>query len=196
MFLYTSPCYNPFHIEINGKEYTLDSISVFENGKVIARCPRGWFGSNNNFRQGLELACDCVKKIKVDLNCKTAFIVCGDCTWEKQYALYIPNSVIQLQDPTYQKEWGVYVKETRRSAVYDGVFFDTLKDCCNQYYNAIREVNEIGKALSIFHSSSDISKLDDCLAYLSVQKDALTRLKAEYDSKDAKTLWEENSNDQ
>lgn len=106
MILKTVTCYNPFYVEVNGRAYFLNSISVFDTeGKIIAKQNSGWFGSNNYIKT-LELDCDCVLKRKVDYKVKSAFIVKSDNPFKAfdnsiKYDLYIPASVMELSAPTY-----------------------------------------------------------------------------------------------
>lgn len=181
---------NPFIIDINNKNYTIGRIVVFDDGEILADRDRGWFGSNNDFYDGLELPCDCVKKNKVDLKCKTAFIVRGECDYDIRYDLYIPNSVIRLGKPVYMKAFGPYVKKTVRSELVDGVLFEDMKNCCPKYQEVMKNIQSVGEGISRFYVSSPVSEITDSIEKLEILKDELNIIKETIDNADAKTLYE------
>ena len=183
--------FNPFVIDIKEKQYVLEEIKVFEDGKIIANTNHGWFGSSNTFYDGLELPCDCVKKNKVDLNCKTAFIVRGGNDWETRYILYIPNSVVKLGETKYTKTFGSYVAKTISSSVVQGVIFETMKNCCPKYNEVMKSIQSVGEDLSHFFVSSPVSDITRSIEKLEALKDELNELKERFDNTDAKTLYEE-----
>lgn len=185
--------FNPFFIDIKDKPYILNRINVFENGKVIAYTTSGWFGRSNDFDDGLELPCDCVKKNKVDLNCKTAFIVRSDeCdNYDPRYNLYIPNSVVKLGEAKYTKTFGTYVTKTISSSVVQGVIFENMKNCYHKYTEVMNSVRSVGEDLSHFFVSSPVSDIIRSIEKLESLKDELNELKEKFDNTDAKTLYEE-----
>lgn len=182
---------NPFIININGKDCVIGKIYVFDNGSVIAYSNSGWFGNNNTFYDGLELPCDCVKKNKVDLKFKTAFIVRGECDYDARYDLYLPNSVIRLGEPIYEKTFGPYVTKTVRSEWNDGIVFGAMKNCCPEYNEVMKSIQSVGEKLSHFFASSPVSDITHNIEKLEALKDELNELKEKFDNTDAKTLYEE-----
>lgn len=133
MILKTTSCYNPFYVEVNGRAYFLNSISVFDaEGKILAMQNSGWFGSNNCIKT-LELDCDCVLKRKVDWKINSAFIVKSDSPTKAfgdsyKYDLYIPASVLKLSDPTYSFCYDTTMVRRRIvSAVDSRICFDEYK---------------------------------------------------------------------
>lgn len=184
--------FNPFFIDIKDKSYILNRINVFENGKVVAYTTSGWFGSNNDFYDGLELPCDCVKKNKIDLNCKTAFIVRSDeCdSYDPRYNLYIPNSVVKLGEAKYTKTFGPYVTKTVKSSTVQGVMFENMRNCCPEYNEVMKSIQSVGEDLSHFFVSSPVSDITRSIEKLEALKDELNELKERFDNTDAKTLYE------
>lgn len=164
MRLFTKRYYNPYFVDMGDKEFCLDGICVFDENGIIAKNNNGWFGSNNNVPER-EFDCECVRKMKVDFKCKTAFIVkTNSNTWasEPRYTLYIPAEVVKLADPVTIKQDDYTLLTTQKSTVYEGVIFSQFhflnRRLCmlQQEYKAICE--------SIQHSYyPDETKILDCI---------------------------------
>ena len=153
--------YNPFSVEINDKDYTIDSIRVFEGGKVIAKQNQGWFGSNNQFNN-LSFDCDCVRKNKVDLKSTTAFIVKSCSDFEPRYDLYIPNSAVKLTDVKYDFNFAIQmVKRHQKSSVVEGVVFDEVIAYINALHEVDRKINTVGDALKTVYLSTTMTYLEN-----------------------------------
>ena len=155
MKLYTQSYYNPYFIDIKGKSYCIDSIHVFQNGKVIAQTNQGWFGSNNNCRE-LEIEGECVRKLKVDLNCHTAFVVSsGKKDWysdSNRYELYIPAEYLELADAEYHKEmYNTCFVKVVRSTKYQCVVFEDRKFVDKNLYAITDKLKVIGEYLKGIH---------------------------------------------
>ena len=165
MELYTKSCYNPYFINVNGKEYELDSIKVFTKDTVIATTC-GWFGSNNNCRN-LIIDCDCVRKVKVDLNMKTAFIVKTGNGWDgPRYALYIPDSVVKLNAPVRRKTYnGEAIEVTIKSSVYEPIVFTSFIWVNKRLTEIRNQIHEIGELIKSIYSNN-ISKLSEYIERL------------------------------
>lgn len=174
--------YNPFSVEINGKDYTIGSIHVFEGGKVIAKQNQGWFGSNNQFNN-LSFDCDCVRKNKVDLKSTTAFIVksCGD--FEPRYDLYIPNSAVKLTDAKYDFNFATQmIKRHQKSSVVEGVVFDEVIAYVNALHNIDTKINAIGDALKITYISTTMvyleNKMNDLGCLIAERNETIDKIKS------------------
>lgn len=141
--------YNPYYVTVKDKTYRLGKIIVFKNGAEVIRKNQSWFGSNNNVKSR-EIAGDVVKKNKIDFNCKTAFIIKSDCTYEVQYDLYIPEAYLKLNEPTYRKSAdGEYVIKTFKSSIYNDIEFEEWKMIKSDLDALASEVRTIGKNLSM-----------------------------------------------
>ena len=153
--------YNPFSIEVNNKYYTLDSISVFENGKIIARTNSGWFGSNNNYDE-MFFDCDCVLKRKIDLNYTNAFIIKSENSYENRYDLYIPNSVVLLEAPTYKSVMSNNrrIVKTQKSSIIEGVVFEKHIFTDKEVSDIENRVRAIGKKIETSFGN-DFNKITD-----------------------------------
>lgn len=121
-------CFNMFYIDCNGwKE--LDDIIIFENGEIITRTNRGWFESSNNDIPELEFSCECVNKRKIDLHSKTAFLVRSNKDYHSDpaYALYVPQSVIQMKRSFGRKNFGdvYYSVEKFHSELFNKISCET-----------------------------------------------------------------------
>lgn len=185
--------FNPFSVEVNDKEYTLDAIIIFDNGKIIARNNQGWFGSNNNYDE-MEINCDCVLKRKVDLNCNTAFIIKSENSYENRYDLYIPNSAVLLEAPVYKSTMSNNrrIVKTQKSSIVEGVRFDKHIFTDEAVNNIESQIREIGKKIEMSYGN-DFDKIEEytralnCLAIernvtLKKLKDAtIEELVAEYE---------------
>lgn len=161
MKLYTQSFYNPYFIEVGSKEYCIDSISVFDNNGVIIK-NKAWFGSNNDI-EIMEINVDCIKKLKIDFKCVTAFIVKSTKASyhpEVRYDLYIPNSVMQLSAPNYRPliKGGTAIMETRKSATVTGAVFETSHKITSTIDEIRHEINEIGKKISTLYTDMDSLK--------------------------------------
>lgn len=148
MELYTKPYLNPFVVNVNGKEYCLSNIYAFNSNGIVASNSSGWFGSNNRIRE-LTLDVDCVLKRKIDLSCKTAFVVkCGDGWDGSRYALYIPADVLKLLPPTYEKRFdGKMIRKTIASGLDDRIYFES-NYWLNEKVSAVEHrINELGERI-------------------------------------------------
>lgn len=189
----TATWFNPFSVEVNDKEYTLDSISIFENGKIIARTNSGWFGSNNNYDE-MFFDCDCVVKRKIDLNYTTAFIIKSGNSYENRYDLYVPNSAALLEAPIYTSTMSNHrrIVKTQKSSIVEGVRFDKHIFTDEAVNNIENQIREIGKKIEMSYGN-DFDKIEEytralnCLAIernvtLKKLKDAtIEELVAEYE---------------
>ena len=127
MKLQKESMFNPYYIVIKDKAYYLDNIYVFDETGVLARNSNGWFGSNNR-NPDYEVDVECVRKTKIDFNCKTAFVVKDaddDWLYKSRYALYLPNSVVKLGEAKYRRQNFNSVIKSVKSTVYDIMEFDT-----------------------------------------------------------------------
>jgi len=126
--------FNPFFVDCNGQK-ELSDIVVFDHGVEILHTRCGWFGSGNNPFKEIELNCDCVRKNKVDLNCKTAFVVRADKGCAVAYALYIPQSAIQMKRSLGRKAMSdnYYAVEKFSSEVVNGLSCETWHPVGNLY---------------------------------------------------------------
>lgn len=195
MFLYAISCYNPFFIGIKDKSYEIDTISVFENGMIIARESKGWFGSNNNCRgsDGLEIDCDCVKKNKVDLNCETAFIVRSKCEHETRYDLYIPNYAVKLGEPVYIKEYDTMIGEFICSTINDKIKFHRVKNCCPAIKEQNDDYNKVVETLKrAYNYKEKLEVIDGAIEKLKAIKENIATIKDNFDKADLKELFNNN----
>ncbi len=163
MKLYTtSAWYNPYYVNVNDKAYRISEIHVFDENGEICHIEHGWFGSNNEHPR-LELPCECVRKMKIDYGCKTAFVIKSECQYspsETMYALYLPDAIVNIGDPTYLKDSMGYLIETRVSKNYDFMVFDKYhNDFVSQMYNKRNVFEEIVKKIQ----SMPLHDLDDKL---------------------------------
>lgn len=180
MKLYTVPCYNPYYVEINGKDYCIDSISVFNESGVIIKNPRGWFGSNNDMHE-LVIDCDCVRKMKVDFKCKTAFVAkSNDTTWanEARYDLYIPNSVMDISEPVYEKVYSdTMIRKSAKSPINSKIVFESFAPIVSDISNIKWEIRA---------TAESIAKMFDNYSELETVAKRLIELKKLYDAEKVK----------
>ena len=156
----TAKWYNPFSVEVSGKGYMINSISIFHDGERIAYSGQGWFGHSNNFDE-LEIDCECVLKRKIDLNCKTAFIVKAADTYEVRYDLYIPDSAVLLSDPTYKfnSSDNRHIIKTQKSLIIDGIIFEKFIFTDKDITSIESKIREIGKKIELSFGS-DFDKIE------------------------------------
>lgn len=191
MKLEKEPYYNPFSLTVGGISHYVDAISAFdnENGKIVAEINCGWFGNNNSFRDGLELPCDCVRKNKVDLKCKTAFVVVvkDDILRETKWHLYIPSDVLGVKEPTYRKTFGSMVCETISTDIQGVVF--TKHICVSHLLGELDEqISDIADKIKYCRNSKELAK------YIAELTKAVSLREAEEKriaDTDAKTLVEQ-----
>lgn len=143
--------FNPFFVDCNGMK-ELSDIVVFDNGKEVFHTRRGWFGSGNNPFKEIELNCNCVRKNKVDLNCKTAFVVRADTDYSVLYALYIPQSAIQMKRTLGRRAMGeqYYAVEKFSSEVIDGLSCET--------WHPVGNLHKISCSVNTIVGSANIAK--------------------------------------
>lgn len=158
MKLYTSSCYNPFFIDIGAKTYELENIHFFDSDGVICSSGRGWFGSNNHFRNGLEIAVDCILKRKADYTAKTAFLLASaEKSWvtgKSRYELYIPAAVVGLKAPTISE-----IAQSKRYFIIEwgsdipGVFCTKWRYVDITLSAVEHEINEVGEKIKHLYQS-------------------------------------------
>lgn len=168
MKLYTQSYYNPYFVDVNGKARCLDKIIAFDEEGTITN-PRGWFGSNNNCAV-LDIDCDCVMKRKVDMSCKTAFIVRAEdvsyCS-EVRWVLYIPKSVLDLDKPVYSKEMGgTCAVKTIKSKKYPTVYFEVRKFLDRDVREICSKIKECAKSLDYISPFDNPDKIDEVIGRL------------------------------
>lgn len=151
--------FNPFFVDCNGMK-ELSDIVVFDNGKEIFRTRCGWFGSGNNPFKEIELDCDCVRKNKIDLNCKTAFIVRDDKVYTASYALYIPQCAIQMKRTLGRRAMSeqYYAVEKFSSDVINGLSCETWHPVGNLYEISCSAKTIVGSANIAKGNLHDIAK--------------------------------------
>ena len=167
MRLYTHTYYNPFFVEVKGREYQIDYIAVFDASGIIASVNRGWFGGNNNHKE-LLIDVDCVLKRKEDFSLKTAFIIKSNSSpyCESTYALYIPNSVLVVCDPSYEKIYDSQaIRETIKSTTVDGIVFEKIYWVNNKVSSIKNRITDVGKEISTLHSDI-LNKLPNLIGRL------------------------------
>jgi hypothetical protein len=170
MKLYTHTFLNPYFIKIKDKEYKINSITVFDETGKLAYNSQGWF----NGVKEIEFDVDCVLKRKVDYKSTVAFII-GRATphGETLYGLYIPNSVIGLTPPTYDKVYeGKAIRETIKSSIYNNVLFETYHFINKEVSEIETKIIAIGRAISIT-GAYEYNKLSEYVAELSVLNNEL-----------------------
>lgn len=170
MRLYTTPCLNPYIVDVSNKQHRINSISVFNESGVISRNPFGWFGSNNNYPD-MEIPCDCVRKLKFNASCETAFIVKNNDTsamyglYGPVYDLFIPDSVLKLGEAVYEKVYfDTMIQKTMRSTVVKGAVFEDFKTIESNLPVLRSEISSIGVAIKNMHR--DYSELSGYCAKL------------------------------
>lgn len=163
MKLYTHPYYNPYFVKVRDKEYQINSITVFDTSGELAEVPRGWFGSNN-YTKELSLDVECVVKRKVDYNMKDAFIISHPTPHgETRYDLYIPNSVVNLTSPKYERVYsGQAIKETIQSINFSEIYFESFYWINGKVKTIENQIMELGKKISTIYSD----KYDNLPGYI------------------------------
>lgn len=178
--------FNPFSVDCNGMKEISD-IVVFENGKEILHTRRGWFGSGNNPFQEIKLDCDCVRKNKIDLNCKTAFIVRAENDYTVSYALYIPQGAIQMKRTLGRRAMSeqYYAVEKFYSEVINGLSCETWHSVGNLY--------EISCSVKTIVDSANIAKgnLPDVAKRLVDAQNKFDKEKARLDAMSDEELFAE-----
>lgn len=186
MKLEKEPYYNPFALTVGGISHYVDAISAFdnENGKIVAEINCGWFGNNNSFRDGLELPCDCVRKNKVDLKCKTAFVVVvkDDILRETKWHLYIPADVLGVNEPTYRKTYCPMVCETITTNIQGVVFEKHI--CVSHLLGRLDdEISDIADKIKYCRNSKKLANYVAKLTEVVAWREAEEKRIAETDAK-------------
>lgn len=152
--------FNPFSVDCNGMKEISD-IVVFENGREILHTRCGWFGSGNNHFKEIELNCNCVRKNKVDLNCKTAFVVRADTDYSVAYVLYIPQCAIQIKRTLGRRAMSeqYYAVEKFSSEVINGLSCETWHPVGNLYEISCSVKTIVGSANIAKGNLPDIAKM-------------------------------------
>ena len=180
MKLYTHPYYNPFFVKIKEKEYQINSITVFDTSGELASNGRGWFGSNNYVKE-LTLDVECVLKRKVDYTMKDAFIVSHPTPHgETRYDLYLPNSVVNLTTPKYERVYsGGAICETIKSINYTEIVFENFYWINMDVKVLESKITELGKSISNLYGDKydELPKYLEQLKELNEQRiDAIARM--------------------
>lgn len=148
----------------------INAFYVFDKTGVILKHERGWFSE----QCGFEINIPCVKKVKIDFNCKTAFLIpFKDCFSERKYDVYIPASALGLKEPVYYKNNAKQIVKTIKTKI-EGVEFTYYKCLDNMLWTIWGKIENATKELSHYNLTYQIDKFDKAL------KD-LKKLRKEYD---------------
>ena len=171
MKLYRESFYNPFFIDVNGKKYEINKIHFFDEKGVICSTSCGWFGSNNYFKNGLEIDVECFIKRKADFNANFAFLLPSENKEKSWYSnlllheIYIPSAAVGLKDPTACK----LTLKSRYVILYwksdiDGVTVDRWEWIDEKLRPIEKRIREIGESISKLYE--DFSHLPEMLKEL------------------------------
>lgn len=152
----TCSCWNPYSIDVKNKSYELDSIVAFNEHGEIVRTTGGWFGNNNHVPE-MEIPGDCVRKVKVDYKCKSAFIIkdSSNTAFKNRYTLYIPEKMIGLSDPAFKKAYSGDAVCVSFSTSIPGAYFERYI-WIDQTVKAIEhEIRDTGKKISNLYGNFD-----------------------------------------
>lgn len=189
--------YNPFFVTVGGYTKEVEKIVAFDgDGKIVCETNCGWFGDGNNkMKDGIEFPCEIVRKLSVNLSCKTAFAVSKKEYGERdtKYTVYIPVSVLCLEEPTYRKEYGNIIVKEWKSSKYDGVVFSKRIRAYPEMDDVCDEVRELADSIKFFRSvdvMSHLEDLGDTVEKLEKAYKKLMKIRYDYGSLSAKELAE------
>lgn len=156
MRLYTESFYNPFFVDIGDKFHEIEKIHFFDSVGVICSTRCGWFGSNNHFRNGLEIPVDVVSKRKPDFSLSTAFLLStGEKSWatnKNRYELYIPAAVVGLKEPKAKRSENSRYFLVSWETNIEGVFVDQCEWIDENLKPIEERIKHIGEKMSTLYS--------------------------------------------
>lgn len=171
----TSTWYNPLSVAPDNDltaTRAINAFYVFDKTGVILKHERGWFSEHHGF----EINIPCVRKVKIDFNCKTAFLISHPKKYsfdDNKYDVYIPVSALGLQEPIYYKNNAKQIVKTIKTKI-EGVEFTYYKCLDTIIWNIWSKIENTTKELSHYNLTYQIDKFDKAL------KD-LKKLRKEYD---------------
>lgn len=160
--------FNPSYLfpdaDYTGKCVCLDRIIVFDNvkGEIVTQHHSSWFGSNNDGKM-MEVEGKCVMKRKIDLTCKTAFVVKSDnCSYESRYDLYLPSAWLDLTKPTHKKSANnLYIETTYKSRKYPYMVFVSSQSIQNNLVAYSDRIDELAEKMRYARFDNDLTNLEN-----------------------------------
>ena len=110
--------YRPYYIVASGREYRLEKIHFYKDGKILVSTNSGWLENQNGDIESIELPIDEIKaKRKEDFNGKVFVISKGKEPYgdELLAELYIPSDMLNVQFVENKIEYKTQVR-----AIYKG----------------------------------------------------------------------------
>ena len=162
--------YRPYYVIASGREYQVDKIHFYKDGKILVSTMSGWL-ENENGRdiESLELPIDEIKtKRKESFDGKVFVISKGkDYSNDLTAELYIPSDLLDIHFVENKIEYKTQVRAIYKGS--QGIYISSYVKSLNGELNAIRNEYEAiykdcdGYNLG-YHTEDIIEKLDNLKA--------------------------------
>lgn len=179
-----SSFYRPYIIEVNGKDYYVDNIVMYDSDGIMCQTGCGWFekGISNDITE-IELDTDAIKLRRKEKFDGEVFVTLHKKSYEKKSVatLYIPADMLNVHFVKYTYEtdiWYVY-------KVFAGDNGICIRECMGSTDSNLseirREIEENDKNLDsyhlIYHTDDAISSCEELTRLAKMYKAERERLK-------------------
>ena len=162
--------YRPYYVVASGREYKIEKIHFYNDGKILVSVNNGWLENQNGDIESIELPIDEIKaKRKEDFNGKVFVISKGKELYgdELLAELYIPCEMLNVQFVENKIEYKTQVRAIYKGA--NGIYISSYVKSLDGELNKIRkEYEEIYKACDGYnlgcHTEDIIKKIDNLKA--------------------------------
>lgn len=145
--------FRPYYVEINSKEYQVDKIHIYKDGKILVSTCQGWFENKNRGDvESVELLTEkIIKRIKEKFDGEVFGITHKESyTNETHVNIYIPAEMLDINFAEYRIEYD------QLWAVYQGnqgiVIRQSIKSLTTHRNKIVDEYMEIHKQIGIIYS--------------------------------------------
>lgn len=160
--------YRPYIVEVNGRDYKLDKIHFYKDGKITVSSNSGWLETEHS-RDISELVIpteEILLRRKEKFDGKVFIMSAKNCFGESVAQLYIPSDMLDIHFVEHRIEYGHQVRAIYKGE--QGIHISHYVKQLNEHLNELRsEYEETYKRVSDTHLSindfgtvlADIEKL-------------------------------------
>lgn len=145
-----SKCWRTLFVNLNGKEYEINSFVFYNKEGVIFKYNYGYLENDIEPNFDFEIS----RKLKVNFSKKEAYIIKSKEYLREGYDLYIHSDLVELKEPTYCIKYEIVYSIYKTNI--EGFEFQIYEKSLENNLNKIkREIREISKKLESYSLTSE-----------------------------------------
>lgn len=162
--------YRPYYVVASGREYKIEKIHFYKDGKILVSVNNGWLENQNGDIESIELPIDEIKaKRKEDFNGKVFVISKGKELYgdELLAELYIPCEMLDIQFVENKIEYKTQVRAIYKGAngIHISSYVKSLDGELNKIRNQYEEIYKACDGYNLgYHTEDIIEKIDNLKA--------------------------------